>query len=108
MEFNDEELYLIAKCVDEYADKASYMDGVPSNIKNEIPMCKSIVNRIKEVIYTTTYEYCPYCDNEVELKHEMTVQKCPNCGKWICPCILCENCNKPCELENKCKELNKE
>lgn len=107
MEFNSEELYLIAKCVEKYADEASYMDGVPSNVKNEIPMCESIVKRIKEAIYTTTYEYCPHCASEVELKHEMTVQQCPNCGMWICPCSICEGCHPKCEIENECKKLNR-
>lgn len=108
MEFNSEELYLIAKCVEKYADEASYMDGVPSNVKNEIPMCENIVKRIKKAIYTATYEYCPHCDTEVELKHEMTAQKCPNCGKWICPCSICEGCVSPCGFEELCKELNGE
>lgn len=54
------------------------------------------------------YERCPYCENEVKIKYEITPQQCPNCGKWICPCTLCKNCNYPCELENKCQELNKE
>lgn len=106
MEFTPDELYLIAKCVEKYADEASCMDSVPSSIRREIPMCESIVERIKNVIYTTTYEYCPFCDTEVELKHEMSAQKCPNCGMWICPCSICKDCHLNCEIENECKKLN--
>ena len=107
MEFNNEELYLIAKCVEKYADDASYMDGVPSNVKGEIQMCEDIVKRIKEVLSTTTYEYCPYCENEVELKAELKAQKCPQCGKWITPCSLCMECKTKCKLEKQCDKLNK-
>lgn len=53
------------------------------------------------------FEYCPYCENEVELKAELKVQKCPQCGKWIVPCSLCENCKNECELEKQCDKLNK-
>jgi hypothetical protein len=45
-------------------------------------------------------------DTEVELKHEMTAQQCSNCGKWICPCSICEGCISPCRLEELCKKLN--
>ena len=37
----------------------------------------------------TTSEYCPYCDTIVELKPELKVQTCPNCGKRIVTCSMC-------------------
>lgn len=41
-------------------------------------------------------ELCPFCEEEVELKPIMfKTQKCPNCGKPIRACSLCncESCN---------------
>ena len=40
-----------------------------------------------------TYELCPYCDTEVELKNEFKAQLCPNCGRLILPCSICEHTN---------------
>lgn len=54
------------------------------------------------------YEYCPHCENEVILSVDMEPQQCPECGKWICPCAMCENCKKPCDLEEQCNKLNGE
>ena len=54
------------------------------------------------------YEYCPHCDTEVELRWEMKPQKCPNCGMWICPCSICENRCRECQIEKECKKLNGE
>lgn len=55
-----------------------------------------------------TWEWCPHCDSEVELKCEMKPQVCPVCGKWICPCSLCDGCKKDCEIEKECRRLNNE
>ena len=36
-------------------------------------------------------ELCPYCEKEVKLANIPFVpQKCPNCGKMIKACSLCE------------------
>ena len=40
-----------------------------------------------------TYEWCPYCDTEVELDAELKVQTCPNCGKRIVTCSMCRACD---------------
>ena len=55
-------------------------------------------------------EWCPYCDTEVELEHDLKVQKCPSCGHWIVPCSICPltNCSKPCPLERLEMLLNRE
>lgn len=37
----------------------------------------------------TTYEVCPHCGQEVELKAELMVQTCPHCGKRIVTCSMC-------------------
>lgn len=42
----------------------------------------------------TIYEYCPHCDTEVELKFKFEPQICPNCGRVLLPCSMCEGCGK--------------
>lgn len=37
------------------------------------------------------FEFCPHCQQDVELKEEFKVQVCPNCGKPILPCAMCDN-----------------
>lgn len=37
----------------------------------------------------TLTEMCAECEAEVELKTELRMQICPNCGKPIAPCGLC-------------------
>lgn len=60
--------------------------------------------------YEKTSEWCPHCDEEVELEHELKVQKCPNCGKWIVPCSVCPliDCSVKCPLERLERILNGE
>ena len=55
-------------------------------------------------------EWCQHCDNEVELAHELRVQKCPSCGKWIVPCAMCPltDCSPKCPLERMASILNNE
>lgn len=35
-----------------------------------------------------TNEVCSYCDQQVEIA-DTGISKCPNCGKWISPCSMC-------------------
>ena len=35
-------------------------------------------------------EWCPNCEEEAKLKAIFKVQICPNCGKPIKPCALCD------------------
>ena len=60
--------------------------------------------------YEKASEWCPHCDEEVELEHELKVQKCPICGKWIVPCAVCPltDCSYKCPLERLAIILNKE
>lgn len=65
--------------------------------------------------YDKVIEYCPHCDEYVNLEPELKVQTCPHCGKRIPTCSMCravdENdgknyCSNCClckqaELENK-------
>ena len=51
-------------------------------------------------------EWCPFCEEEVEIKAQMRVQKCPNCGENIIPCCLCDmdkaDCAN-CKLAKECE-----
>lgn len=54
-------------------------------------------------------EMCPYCEHEVELGAIFAPQKCPVCGKWICPCNMCDHevcdCNN-CPVQKLCHNRN--
>lgn len=54
-----------------------------------------------------TYEWCPYCDTEVELPTLLGVYVCPSCGKFIINCSECGALTcKDCKLYKDAKELN--
>lgn len=59
------------------------------------------LNGKEEEFFTKTWELCPHCEQEVELKNpkEKVKQECPNCGKMIYPCSICSECNKSCSNE---------
>jgi predicted RNA-binding Zn-ribbon protein involved in translation (DUF1610 family) len=38
-------------------------------------------------------EWCPHCEDEVELNDNFCVQICPKCGHPILPCSICEHTN---------------
>ena len=73
------------------------------------------VERIIDYDGNKVTEYCPHCDEYVNLEPELKVQTCPHCGKRIPTCSMCravdENdgknyCSNCClckqaELENK-------
>lgn len=45
------------------------------------------------------WEWCPHCEDEVELDTRFEMQICPSCGKPIAPCNLCGGyCPTPCPL----------
>ena len=56
-------------------------------------------------------EWCSHCEREVELSTEMVIQQCPNCGKYIIPCCMCDwdytECSK-CELVKICETKTKD
>lgn len=39
-----------------------------------------------------TLEYCPWCDSEQVIYAE-GVTACPDCGKPLAPCSMCEECD---------------
>lgn len=50
-------------------------------------------------MFNKTYELCPFCEYEIELKCiKFKQQSCSNCGELIFPCSLCNydemNCYK--------------
>lgn len=63
---------------------------------------------MKEFENDVTFEMCPECDTEVELKGAKlkTPIKCPNCGKYIMPCNLCYE--RDCDNSCKWQKLNRE
>lgn len=57
--------------------------------------------------YSTTWELCLECENEVELENIFKVQHCPICGKKILPCSICTDMNcKNCPLEDETNTYN--
>lgn len=54
------------------------------------------------------WEYCPHCDMDVKLPRELKVHICPNCGKHVVACNLCEtrSCASKCPLDALCRKLN--
>ena len=54
-----------------------------------------------------TYEYCPFCETEVEFIAELNIQVCPSCGKHLVVCSMCEECKANCLLEKQAEELNR-
>lgn len=34
-------------------------------------------------------EWCPCCENEVQLEDKFEIQTCPSCGEPISPCSIC-------------------
>lgn len=65
-----------------------------------------------EIISDTCWEWCPHCEEEVELQSKFEVQVCPSCGRPILPCNLCVDCagwnSKDCPLYDKEQEMMKE
>lgn len=48
----------------------------------------------------TTFELCPFCENEVELfAQKYVMQECPVCRRYIRACSMCEDCNLECEKQ---------
>ena len=54
------------------------------------------------------YEWCPYCGEEGEYPAWKSIRVCPHCGKHIVICSMCEECIKPCALEQLARKLNGE
>ena len=60
--------------------------------------------------YNKTYELCPHCGNEVELKAKLTIQTCPKCYKKIVSCSMCNKYNHcaKCSLSKQANIENNE
>lgn len=65
-----------------------------------------VVGNVHEDNDIVTYEMCPHCETEVILKAELSVQKCPSCGKYIVCCSMCDECVQDCPFEEEAKRLN--
>lgn len=42
-----------------------------------------------------TIEWCPWCENE-QVIFSKGITRCPDCGKPLAPCSVCEECVKNC------------
>ena len=92
--------------IDENCDRELDSFTIPSDIVEKHEEDKFIEEYIQNFWAEVTYEMCPHCNYEVVLYAEKRVQICPECGMWIAPCALCEDCIKPCKLEIECKKRN--
>jgi predicted RNA-binding Zn-ribbon protein involved in translation (DUF1610 family) len=63
---------------------------------------------IKVEAELSTTELCEHCGEEVEIPSSLTPHRCPRCGKWICPCAMCKDCQAHCHIEREAKRLNEE
>ena len=56
-----------------------------------------------------TWELCPECEQEVYLKDPIkkVYQACPNCGKMILPCSLCEENEMNCANCSGCEAIKR-
>lgn len=79
---------------------------IPAEVVNDNKEEEFILDFISNYWAEVVYEMCYHCENEVVLYAEKKVQKCPECGMWIAPCALCEDCIKPCELVIECNRRN--
>lgn len=43
-----------------------------------------------------TLECCPYCDCSEQVIFSKGITRCPNCGKPLAPCSVCEECTPVC------------
>ena len=56
-----------------------------------------------------TWELCPYCEQEIYLKDPIkkVYQVCPNCGRMILPCSLCEESEMNCANCSGCEAIKR-
>lgn len=92
--------------IDENCDRELDSFTIPSEIVEKHEVDKFIEGYIENFWAEVVYEMCYHCENEVVLYAEKKVQKCPECGMWIAPCALCEDCIKPCILEINCQRMD--
>ena len=57
---------------------------------------------------TTVFEWCPHCEEEVEIEFKFKVQICPNCGAPILPCSVVDGCFNRCNVCPLEKDLSNE
>ena len=54
-----------------------------------------VIRGMKQFPLLMTDELCPECETEVEIP-AYRKSLCPNCGKEIIPCSMCNECHSPC------------
>lgn len=95
---------------------AGFIAGLKLVLNNENLILKLDISQdmIKDTLNffedSPTDEICPYCSAEVELPPHKGIFECPECGKLIVSCSMCEpnkqNCSncKLCQLAAKQEE----
>ena len=78
------------KALEIYAE--NYFEDELSDLINDAWHYVLTDEKLANAEYKHTYEVCPHCEEEVELKAELSVQTCPHCGKRIVACSMCRAC----------------
>lgn len=73
---------------DEFLKTYSYLTEEEWNLT-----AKKVQNTHERSLDDYTLEYCPYCDSYEQVIYAKGVTACPNCGKPLAPCSMCESCN---------------
>lgn len=76
-----------------------FSQAVEKEGKDPAEILKELMKSRLEQTGSVCYELCPECENEVVLENGFAVQTCPECGKPILPCSICDGCRTPCPLE---------
>ena len=78
--------------IETYAE--NYTEDELSDLINDAWHDVKVKPKYANVEYEHTYEVCPHCEEEVELRADLSIQVCPNCGKHIVACSMCRPCDE--------------
>lgn len=94
----------------EYDKLKRYYDLTVQCLDVKDELCKALRDENQELIRKveiykdyrnrTTEETCPHCDTTVELPAHLGIYECPECGKLIVACSMCDDGRVTCF---KCK-----
>lgn len=72
-------------------DAASFLTAGPELLATAVSDIESI-DGVSLNADDYTLEYCPFCDAE-QVIHAVGVTACPECGKPLAPCSMCDDCH---------------
>lgn len=78
--------------IDTYAE--NYYEDELSDLINDAWHEVKTNTKYANTEYKHTYEVCPHCEEEVELRADLSVQTCPHCGRRIVACSMCRACDE--------------